>query len=213
MIGLVKTLGSILVLGVLVILGISFYIEQTTAEHIYPNLQQVPQTETALLLNTSGYLEQNGSNTYLQQRLDATAELYNAGKVSRILAMGERVSSSQSDDPRNMKRRLQEKGVPADAILTSMEIDGAFQAVRTAQQRLSRERIPVTVASQPFHAKRVVRLARSLDMEAVGYGVSAPNVSYMEQAREQVARARNMWQLYWLKWIEEPNYFKYSPSS
>ncbi len=204
---LIQFLVTVAVLGVVGVLGISFLMERGSTKYIFTNLENVELKDTAVVTGTMGYVDRTEeAEQYRKERLKAAARAFQAGKVTRVRIMGDSVSAAKDGEPEGMKQSLIGRGVPVEAIETETGVRSAYEAVKTLEGTSD----GVLFVSQTFHAKRLVYMARELEVDAVGYGVSVKERSVMEQIREQGARARNARGLYWYKWIEKPNYFQYS---
>ena len=77
----------------LVLLGFILYsnirIDRYSKDKLYDTVSDVPHYHTALVLGTSPVGRFGGPNLFFLARIDAAAELYQAGKIDRILVSGD----------------------------------------------------------------------------------------------------------------------------
>lgn len=77
----------------LILLGFILYsnirIDKYAKGRLYNTVSAVPHYHTALVLGTSPIRRNGGPNQYFLARIDAAANLYEAGKVDRILVSGD----------------------------------------------------------------------------------------------------------------------------
>src|SRR3954470_7522581 len=75
---------------------------------------QVPRAQAALVLGAQ-VMPNGAPSSMLSDRIDAAAELYDAGKVDKLLLSGDH-SRKNYDEVGTMKRILLAKGIPAQDI-------------------------------------------------------------------------------------------------
>lgn len=84
----------------LILLGFILYsnirIDKYAKGRLYNTVSAVPHYHTALVLGTSPIRRNGGPNQYFLARIDAAANLYEAGKVDRILVSGDNRKRSSS---------------------------------------------------------------------------------------------------------------------
>jgi vancomycin permeability regulator SanA len=101
----------------------------------------------------------------LGDRLDTALALYRDGRAKKILLTGDH-ASQWYDEVSAMRKYLEARGVPSDALL----LDGAgvdtFSSIARARMVYGIDR--AIVVTQAFHLPRAVWLARSLGIEADG---------------------------------------------
>ncbi|MBI2394419.1 MAG: YdcF family protein [Deltaproteobacteria bacterium] len=101
----------------------------------------------------------------LGDRLETALALYRAGRAPRLLLTGDH-SSAEYDEVAAMRRWLEQRGVPRDALL----LDGAgvdtFSSISRARTVYGVGR--AIVVTQAFHLPRAVWLARAMGIDADG---------------------------------------------
>ena len=92
----------------------------------FNRIDDIPQNEIGLLLGTSPVTPQGEHNYYFDNRIYATVELYEQGKIKQIIASGGDYSAQNGcNELTSMRDSLVAHGVP-DSVIT---LD--FQGLRT----------------------------------------------------------------------------------
>jgi SanA protein len=156
---------------------------------MYRNIEDMPYNKVGLVLGTARHQVGGGVNPYYQNRIDATIELYKAGKISYVLVSGDN-GSVYYNEPNTIKKDLVEGGIPEKKIFLD------YAGFRTLDSMI-RARIvfgldSVTVISQEFHAERALFIASKKDLYAIGYGAKDVEGSrgMKVQLREYFARVK-----------------------
>jgi SanA protein len=162
-----KRLLAVFILSFLIFTGCYFIIEFSTEDRMYRNIEDMPYNKVGLVLGTARHQVGGGVNPYYQNRIDATIELYKAGKISYVLVSGDN-GSVYYNEPNTIKKDLVEGGIPEKKIFLD------YAGFRTLDSMI-RARIvfgldSVTVISQEFHAERALFIASKKDLYAIGYG-------------------------------------------
>ncbi len=185
----------------LIIILTSFFINRhvdTAYENtIYSETNAIPHNRVALLLGTAKNF--NGRvNLYFSYRIDATAALYHAHKIDKIVASGDN-SRKGYDEPTDMKLALIKKGVHPDDIYLD------YAGFRTLDSIVRLKKIfninKVTIISQKTHCQRALFIAKQYDINAQAY--IARDVYHsgkrILQAREYLARVKAWLDIFILK--------------
>ena len=167
-----KRLLAVLILSFLIFTGCYFIVEFSTADRIYREVEKIPHNKVGLVLGTARHQVGGGINPYYQSRIDATIELFRAGKISYVLVSGDN-GSVYYNEPNTIKKDLVAGGIPEKKIYLD------YAGFRTLDSMI-RARIvfgldSVTVISQEFHTERALFIASKKDLYAIGY--SAKDVS------------------------------------
>lgn len=178
--------------GLLLMLVGTFYIVRWNAEdRLYDSVEDVPYNKVALLLGTNPVTKWGTQNWYFTLRIRATAELYKAGKISKVIVSGDN-HSKQYDESSAMKDALVRAGIPANAIYLDYAGFRTLDSVVRAKEIFGQSSI--TIVSQRFHNERALRLADYCNLDAVGY--CAEDITLrskkveIEIVRESLARVK-----------------------
>lgn len=158
-----------LILLITLTLAADKYVERSSQDKLFSNLNQIPAQQAALVLGTSPYLRSGQANPYFTFRIDAASALYHAGKVQTLVVSGDNRQHTYNE-PENMKQALMAKGVPeADIYLD-------FAGLRTLDSVVRMDKIfgqrQFIIVSQPFHNIRAVFIAQHNGLEAYGYNAT-----------------------------------------
>lgn len=190
---MIKKIGIAVLLGVLAIALILFscnrIINKATKNRTYWSIQNIPKNRVGLVLGTSNKLVGGGSNPYYTNRIKATLELYNAGKIDYVLVSGDN-GSQYYNEPCVFKTDLVKGGIPAERIFLD------YAGFRTLDSMVRAKAIfgldHVTIISQKFHNERAIYLAEKKGLHAIGFnadGISL-NQGLKVQIREYFARVK-----------------------
>src|SRR3954469_6799474 len=104
-------LALLLTLALLFTWWANYRIASTAKPYVFDNLNDVPAVETGLLLGTAKLLPNGYINLYFQYRIDATLELFKAGKIKYIIISGDN-GREEYNEPEDMKNELINGGIP-----------------------------------------------------------------------------------------------------
>ena len=177
----------------LVLLGFILYcnirIDRYAKGRLYDTVSAVPHYHTALVLGTSPIGRNGGPNLYFLSRIDATAKLYEAGKIDRILVSGDN-RKVEYNEPEEMKKALVDKGIPEEVIFLDYAGFRTFDSVVRAKEVFGQSEF--IVVSQRFHSERAVFIAGKKGIKAAGFNAADVRASYgfITHVREWGARCK-----------------------
>ncbi len=175
---------------VLFMLLANVWVFALTNGRTYTKISKIPPRETALVLGTSPRTMSGNANPYFIARMDAAALLYHHGKINRIIVSGEK--SRGYDEPTAMKNFLiYQEGVPEHIITKDSKGFSTKASIKRCDE-LYQQR-SVIIVSQGFHNLRALFLARSREMNALGFDaqdITHPESYYRNQSREFLARVQ-----------------------
>ncbi len=159
----------IFALGILVIWGVSIYIQQVTFHSIYENIETLPAKNTAIVLGASVHSDGKLS-PILQDRVDTALELYQKGKVKSFLLSGD----NRTDDYNEvsaMRNYLLDRCVPEANIFIDPAGLDTFDSMYRSKKIYE---IPnAVVVTQNFHLPRTLFIAQNLGLNYIGFPASA----------------------------------------
>ncbi|WP_233576567.1 SanA/YdcF family protein [Saccharopolyspora rhizosphaerae] len=156
------------------------------------DVDDVPDREVALVLG-AGVRWDGVPSRILQGRLDVAVDLFQAGKVRRIIVSGSPESRGHSE-PVVMRRYLVSRGVPESAV----ELDESGVDTCSSCRTASREHGSLIVVTTRFHLRRSITLARRFGIDAHGVGHDAAaeglrRVNARASRREVLATGKAFW--------------------
>lgn len=177
------------VAGIIFIAWANYSIKKDSENFISYNIQDIPETKTALLLGTSKNLNNGSPNAYFHNRIKATADLYKSGKIQYIIVSGDN-STKDYNEPEDMQLALMKYGIPQDHIFLDFAGFRTLDSVVRAKEIFGQQKI--VIISQKFHNERAVFLAKQNGIEAFGYNAEDVNkyAGFKTNMREYLAKAK-----------------------
>jgi SanA protein len=155
----------------------------------YTSFQDVPTTEVALVLGASVV---NGKpSPILAARADMAIQLYEAGKVSKILVSGDNGELTH-DEVTPVREYLIAAGIPDDDIFLDHAGFDTYSSMYRA--RTVFDATSMTIVTQDFHLPRALYIARHLGITAYGVVADGQGTPY-DYLREVPASDKALWDL------------------
>jgi SanA protein len=149
---------------VLCIVAALILVERQTAPYIFTLAASTPTTTAAVVLGASVY--KNGTlSPVLKQRADRALELYQLGKVHKVLVTGDN-SEVSHNEVNPVGKYLEGRGVPKQDIFLDHAGFDTYSSMYRAKAVFAIR--SMTIVSQPFHLARAVFIARMLGVDAYG---------------------------------------------
>ncbi|GAB5519725.1 MAG: hypothetical protein RhofKO_19760 [Rhodothermales bacterium] len=191
---ILRSIRNLFLIGLATPFLASLFIDLRARPYIYTDLEDLPEREVALVLGTSPKI--NGvPNVFYTTRIAAARSLYEADKVSHILASGDN-STQYYNEPGAMQDDLVDNGVPADSITMDYAGLRTLDSVVRADEIFGQKSF--VIVSQRFHAERAVFLARSHGLDAIAYCAENVPMSHAPKVylREYGARIKALLDTY-----------------
>ena len=167
LLGLILLLGTILLCNRIII--------HSTESCLYDQIETIPENRVGVLLGTSPKLRGGRPNLYFNYRITAAVELFQAGKISRILVSGD--------------NRCMNYNEPVEIVMDFAGIRTLDSVIR-AKKVFGQDRF--TIISQRFHNERALYIAGRNGIEAVGFNAKDVDVysGVKTRVRELLARVK-----------------------
>jgi SanA protein len=182
---------SLLIIGLGLILGISFAVQGSTYRQIL-SVDTPYEGESAdfiLVLGCEVYSDGTPS-PMLRDRLDRAVGLYEDGAAPKLLMSGDHQTDSYNEVDA-MKAYAVEHGVPEEDILTDGSGLSTFDSLYRAREVYNGKNI--IIVTQKYHLYRALYIANRLGMDATGaacdYEVYSGQI--MRDLREILARDKD----------------------
>jgi SanA protein len=170
-----------LVVGIAFVLFANLRIISAHRDRLYSDVSQIPARETGLVLGANRVLGDGRPNLHFVSRMDATAELYRAGKIKRVIVSGDN-GRRDYDEPSMMKEALVARGVPASAIICDYAGFRTLDSVVRAHTVFGlKECIIIT---QRYHNTRALEIAGATGLDALGF--CAKDVIFRHSVRTEL---------------------------
>jgi SanA protein len=165
-----------------------WYMVSVATPKIFTDIDEIGQYDVALVLGTSKYNRNGTSNMYFHNRIDAAVELYQAGKVKKILVSGDN-GLREYNEPFDMLKALMARGIPRKDIVLDYAGFRTFDSMVRASEVFGQKSF--VVVSQKFHLERALYIGMTKKMDVVGYVANNPaSASFMLFGRELMARTK-----------------------
>lgn len=179
-------LGAITIFALVVFSNI--WVLQSTKSQVFGEVNSLPQNKVALVLGTSPELPNGQTNLYFQNRMEAAAELFHAGKVEHLVLSGDN-GRKIYNEPEAMQEALVKLGVPIDKLTLDYAGFRTLDSVVRCQKIFGQDNF--TVISQKWHNHRAVFIANAKGMQAIAYNApKVVNATRRATNREYLARVK-----------------------
>lgn len=192
---IIWTISGVIIAIVIVIITCYMIVECNASGKTYDSVTDIPHHEVGLLLGTSPRIPSNGApNFYYINRIIATADLYKAGKIDKIIASGGDYSSRPSggyNELTAMRDSLVAHGVPDSVIILDYDGTRTLNSIAKTKEVYGVESI--TIISQEYHNERAIFLASQYGIDAIGYNAKPSHVKInriKNEGREFLARVK-----------------------
>lgn len=179
----------------LVALALNTWVIASTRGAIYDTAERIPATDVAVVLGTSPYTHTGRPNLLFENRINAAAQLYHAGKARFLLVSGANPSKAYNE-PQKMYQALRRLGVPDSAITLDFAGFRTLDSIVRARAVFGVSR--TTLITQRYHEYRALFIARHTGLAARGY--TWPDEDRRQplrtEAREYFARVKAVLDLF-----------------
>jgi SanA protein len=172
------------------IFGVDFFVSESTKNQIFTEIESVPKSRVGLLLGTGKFVNKGTYiNRYYKYRIQATWQLFEAGKIEFVLISGDN-SREDYDEPSTMKADLVALGIPEEKIFLD------FAGFRTLDSVVRGKKVfdlnKFTVISQKFHNERAMFIANYKGLETISFCAKGVSGKYGIRVviREKLARVK-----------------------
>lgn len=165
----------------------------------YDKVSEIPHNKYGLLLATSPIAPSGRRNFYFDDRIEATLELYNSGKIDYVIASGgdyRQPGKYGFDEPQALHDSLVKYGIPSERIIKDYEGQRTIYSIRNVRNKFGAD--SVTIISQPFHNERALFLADRCGVEAVAFNARERVKGFLRlknHLREIFARPKMFWDI------------------
>jgi SanA protein len=157
-----------LILGALFILAVvgwKFWVDSRATNLVYSyDSVDLPERELALVLG-AGLNAAGGPSAMLYDRVDTAVDLYEAGKVRKLLMSGDN-STVNYNEVEVMRRTALELGVPDNDIYMDHAGFNTWDSCYRAKAIF--EQNEVTIVTQKFHLPRALYSCNHLGVKSIG---------------------------------------------
>ena len=185
----IKYLTIILIIMILIILGINFYIKNTTKNKIIKESESKMEDIDCILVLGAGIWGDKPS-PMLEDRLLQAISLYNNNVSSKIIMSGDH-GKQEYDEVNIMKQFAIEKGISSENIFMDHAGFSSYESIYRAKEIFKVKKM--IIITQKYHLYRALYIAKQLGIEA--YGVASDPRQYVgatyRELREILARNKD----------------------
>jgi SanA protein len=184
-----RVLITLLIISLVSIFAANIVVVRTTKNKIFSETDKIPENNVALLLGTSKNTKNGELNQYFTNRISATIELYNAGKIKNIVISGDN-SRKNYNEPQDMKNELIKRGIPESRIYLDFAGFRTYDSVIRMKEIFGQNKY--TIISQEFHNQRAVYIANFLGFDVIAYNAKEVTAysGFKTKIREKFARVK-----------------------
>lgn len=191
---MIWTILGVIITMLIVIITCYMIIGYNASGKTYDTVDNIPHREVGLLLGTSPRTPQDAPNFYYINRITATANLYKAGKIDKIIASGGDYSSRPGGGYNElvaMRDSLMTHGIPDSVII--LDYDGTRTLNSIVKVKEVYVEDCITIISQKYHNERAIYLATQQGIDAIGYNAKPSHIvtkRIKNEGREFLARVK-----------------------
>ncbi|WP_203258985.1 SanA/YdcF family protein [Hyunsoonleella ulvae] len=179
-------IGSI---GLVIILLIDLTITHKAKPFVFDTIDDLSANKVGLVLGAGKHSKNGHINLYYKYRLEATIQLYKAGKIEFILVSGDN-GRKDYDEPTDFKEDLIQRGIPANKIYLDYAGFRTLDSIVRAKKVFGLSQF--TIISQKFHNERALFLAKHHDLNTIAFNAKDIKGKYgiKTKLRESLARTK-----------------------
>ena len=147
------------------VVALNAYVMLGARDKATDDISDVPHAQAAIVLGAMVHPDGRMSSM-LTDRVERAAQLWEAGKVDRILVSGDH-GAWRYDEPDTMRQALQAAGVPGKVIFTDHAGFDTWATMVRAEEVFQVE--SAVVVTQGFHMARALYLADQAGVDATGF--------------------------------------------
>ena len=187
----IKTCAVLATAGLLWVGAASLLVANAARGRTYSDPALTPARHVGLVLGCVRTLSGGWRNPFFDNRIQAAARLFHAGKVEYLVVSGDNHVRGY-DEPQDMKDSLIEAGVPAERIYCDYAGFRTLDSIVRVREVFGQTAI--TVISQEFHNQRAIYIARHEGIDALGFNAGEVDSynSLRTRIREQFARVKTV---------------------
>ncbi len=163
-------------------------------------LEAMPAQRVAVVFG-AGYWPNGVLSLILRERLDAAIELYEAGRVEKLLFSGDNRVVDYNEPAKMLEYALSE-GVPREAIVLDYAGRRTYDTCYRARDIF---RVPGAVlVTQQYHMPRALQTCRALGLDAIGYAANRYRHEGYYLIRYRLREIPALWRAWWDLYIARP---------
>lgn len=160
----------------------------------------IPQEPVAIVFG-AGYWSNGVLSLILRERLDAAIELYEMGRVEKLLFSGDNPIADYNE-PEKMLEYALAQGIPRDAIVLDYAGRRTYDTCYRARDIF--ELGHATLVTQAYHLPRAIETCSALGLDVVGYAANRYEHRGYYLILYRVREIPALWRAWWDLYIGHP---------
>ncbi len=149
----------------------------------------------------AGYWPNGALSLILRERLDAAIELYEAGRVEKLLFSGDN-RIVEYNEPGRMLDYALEQGVPREDIVLDYAGRRTYDTCYRARDIFDLS--SATLVTQRYHLPRALETCRALGLEVIGYSANRYEHHGLYLIRYRLREIPALWLAWWETRVTHP---------
>ena len=170
-----KTLVYLFFIGLIAIISVNVYVQNSTKKNIHHSLKRFPKNDVGIIFGAG--INGDKPSKYLKDRLDAGILLYKAKRINKILLSGDN-GSEEYDELTVMKNYCFKHGVDTSKIFIDYAGFDTYSTMYRAKHIFKIKK--ATLISQKYHLNRAIYIGKHLGIKSVGYSANKGEYSGYE---------------------------------
>jgi len=164
-------------------------IDEAAIGKTYTDVAAIPYHKVGLLLGTGKYLSNGNINPYYQYRIDASIQLFKAGKIKYLVISGDN-SKKDYNEPEMMRSDMMIAGIDSSLIYLDYAGFRTFDSMIRLRDIFGQ--VDVTIISQQFHNERAIYIASREGINSIGFNARdvSKHFGFKVRMREKLARVK-----------------------
>ena len=163
-------------------------------------LAEMPDRPVAIVFG-AGYWPNGALSLVLQERLDAAIELYQAGKVQKLLFSGDN-RIVEYNEPERMRIYAVKQGVPGEDIVLDYAGRRTYDTCYRARDIFGLSQ--ATLVTQRYHLPRAIETCGALGLGVVGYSADRYQHRGYYMIRYRLREIPALWLAWWELTVTHP---------
>ena len=172
-----------------------------TAEDLSSLPDQGRRNGQVAIVFGAGYWPNGALSLLLQERLDAAIELYEAGRVQKLLFSGDN-RIVEYNEPARMQAYALDHGVPREDIVLDYAGRRTYDTCYRARDIFGLSR--ATLVTQRYHLPRALETCRALGLDVVGYSANRYQHRGTYLVLYRLREIPALWLAWWEVYVTHP---------
>jgi SanA protein len=162
-----KKLLYLSIIGIVLVLGINYYIKSETNSLIFYSEIEIPTNNVGIIFGAG--INGDKPSKYLKDRLDAGIKLFKAKKINKILLSGDNGSDAH-DELTVMKIYCFKNGIDTTKIYIDYAGFDTYSTMFRAKNIFKIDK--AVLITQEYHLNRAIYIGNNLGIESIGFSAN-----------------------------------------